>query len=126
MAYRIVPYDVRKAGILMDTDKTYDCVIHRFRYGGLDNPGLYLDDTNRNMAVLLQNLHIMLAAELCNKQQYEKAKAVLDRCRQEIRNETLYKDGRHAYGQMEGLYRLIGKAQNASNNKNEKNHEKEL
>ena len=126
MAYRIVPYDVRKAGILMDTDKTYDCVMHRFRYGGLDNPGLYLDDTNRNMAVLLQNLHIMLAAELCNKQQYEKAKAVLDRCRQEIRNETLYKDGRHAYGQMEGLYRLIGKAQNASNNKNEKNHEKEL
>ncbi len=107
MVYRIVPYNVRKADIRMDTDKTYDCVMHRFRYGGLDIPGLHLDDTNRNMAVLLQNLHIVLAAELYSKQQYGKAKAVLDKCLREIRNETLFKDGRHAYEQMEGLYRLI-------------------
>lgn len=63
-ASRIVPYDVREAGIEMDTDKTYDNIMHKFRFGGLENSSVYLDHQNRIMATFLQRTMAALALEL--------------------------------------------------------------
>lgn len=51
LAQRIVPYDAVAAGAAIDTDKTYRNLMEKFRYGGLDDPDLYLDETNIRMVL---------------------------------------------------------------------------
>lgn len=56
LAQRIVPYDAVAAGAAIDTDKTYRNLMEKFRYGGLDDPDLYLDETNIRMVLSLRRI----------------------------------------------------------------------
>ena len=124
LAYRIVPYEVKPTDLGMDLDRTYDCVMNRFEYGGLDNPDIYLDETNRNMGALLQNLQIVLAMELYRDGQTERARKVLEKSQETIRCRELNNDDRHAQAQIAHLYRLIEQQENGKKEK-EQNKRKE-
>lgn len=124
LAYRIVPYEVKPTDLGMDLDRTYDCVMNRFEYGGLDNPDIYLDETNRNMGALLQNLQIVLAMELYRDEQTERARKVLEKSQKTIRCRELNNDDRHAQAQIAHLYRLIEQQENGQKEK-EQNKRKE-
>ncbi len=67
-----------------DSEKTYDAMMNKFKYGGLDQRGLYLDQTIMRMCATHRRLFGQLATTLLNEGKTEKAKKVLERCDKEM------------------------------------------
>ena len=63
--------------LFIDTDRMYDNLMG-FKYGGLDNPDLYLDETNRRMCLSQRRLVAQLAIELYNEGKKDKALAIME------------------------------------------------
>ena len=49
LAYRISPFNTEKTKNTIDVDKMYDNLMNRYRYGGLDKKGLYIDENAMRM-----------------------------------------------------------------------------
>jgi len=83
LAYRITPFTTTQDGKPLpgvknyDTERTYDNVMHRFKFGGLDKPGVYLDETVMRMCYTHRRIMAKLASELINEGQTKKAEEVL-------------------------------------------------
>ncbi len=83
LAYRITPFTTSIDGKSVpgvknfDTERTYDNVMHRFKFGGLDKPGLYLDETVMRMCYTHRRTMSRLALELLNENKDKKAEEVL-------------------------------------------------
>lgn len=78
LANRITPFTTSAAGARkFDTEKTYQSVMHRYKWGGLEKPGLYLDETVMRMCYTHRHLLNDLALQLIAEGQLEKAKNVL-------------------------------------------------
>ena len=87
LACRITPFTVNKASdraTLMDTEKTYDRVMNKFRFGGLDKKGLYLDQTVMRMCYTHRKLMSELALNLIAEEKLDKARKVLEKAEKEI------------------------------------------
>ncbi len=83
MAYQLVPIrgNVRGGVIQPNTEKMYDIVTTKFRWGGLDQDQdghLYLDETVRRMVTTTRSTITDLAAALISENKYDKAREVLD------------------------------------------------
>ena len=84
LAYRISPSAQDRQ---VDVERLYDNLMHRYRYGGLSTPGLYVDEDVRRMAnthqflfgvlidSLLQQGDTQRALKVCRKWQHEMPEA---------------------------------------------------
>jgi len=78
LANRITPFTTNKPGAKnFDVDKVYNNVMHRFKFGGLSTPGLYIDETVMRMCYTHRRLFGQLALQLIANHQNAKAKEVL-------------------------------------------------
>jgi len=87
LTYRIVPVESKTQGFqkgYVETDKMYDNLMNKFKWGGIKKPGVYVDENNRRMLTNTRNNFQRLADALIQKGQKERAIGVLDRCVQEI------------------------------------------
>ncbi len=85
LAYRITPYNTRQQGFSnFDTEKTYDNVMHRFKFGGVNTPGIYLDETVMRMCLTHKMLMVELAEHLFDEGQHDKALEVLTKMDREL------------------------------------------
>ena len=81
MAYQLTPIkQSHTSGVVSpNTEKMYDIVTTKFRWGGLDQGrDLYLDETVRRMVTTTRSTITDLAAALINEGEYDKAREVLD------------------------------------------------
>ena len=67
-----------------DTEKTYDNMMNKYKYGGIDKPGIYLDETVMRMCYTHRRLMSMLATNLLDEGKTDKVKAVLAKAEKEI------------------------------------------
>lgn len=109
LAYRITPFNFRKLGLApngyaIDSEKMYDNLMNRFVFGGVKNPGIYIDETIARMGYTHRRLYTMLANQLIREGQKDKALAVLDKCEEEFPSSILP----HNYWQSQS--HLIGQA----------------
>ncbi|MCD7914393.1 MAG: DUF2723 domain-containing protein [Tannerellaceae bacterium] len=81
MAHQIVPMDTKGNIRSVNVEKMYDNVMNKFRWGGVDKPGVYIDETVMRMCKSYR-LHLFskLAGGLLSKGEDEKALEVLDKC----------------------------------------------
>jgi hypothetical protein len=83
LAYRLVPVkskaDRGQPGIV-NTDVMFDNLMNKFRWGNMNNPDVYLDETNRRMTMNLRNNFHRLASALINEGKKDSARMVLDKC----------------------------------------------
>ncbi|MBP5257674.1 MAG: DUF2723 domain-containing protein [Prevotella sp.] len=84
LAYRITPFNTKKSGNTIDTEKTYNAVMNRFKYGGVSTKGIYLDETVLRMCATHRRLLSQLALELVNEGKNDKALKVLQKAEKEI------------------------------------------
>ena len=78
LAYRITPFTTTKKGVKnFDTEKTYNNVMNRFKFGGLEKPGLYIDETVMRMCYTHRHLFAQLALQLIAEGKTGKALEVL-------------------------------------------------
>jgi tetratricopeptide (TPR) repeat protein len=64
----------------LNTDIMYDNLMNKFKWGGMDKPGIYLDETILRQTKNLRNLFYRLAIKLVEEGDNAKAIKVLDRC----------------------------------------------
>ena len=77
----LVPMDGTKQ---FDTEKTYDNIMNKYKFGGIDKPGIYLDETVLRMCYTHRRLMSMLVNNLIEEGDIQRAKNVLDRAEKEI------------------------------------------
>ena len=110
LAYRITPFNFRELGIApqggyaVDSETMYDNLMNRFAFGGMKNPGIYIDETITRMGYTHRRLYTMLANQLIREGKKEKALAVLNKCDEEFPASILP----HNYWQSQS--HLIGQA----------------
>ena len=85
LAYRITPFNTRQPGMTdFDTKKVYDNVMNRFKFGGVSEPGVYLDETVMRMCLTHRQLMVELASHLMAAGDSVRAEEVLDKLDKEI------------------------------------------
>ena len=83
LAYRFVPYITKSSDGQtgsVASDEMFDNVINKFKWGNMQDPNVYLDQTNRRMTLNFRNNFARLAEELIRKGEFDKAEIVLDKC----------------------------------------------
>jgi hypothetical protein len=89
LAYRITPFNWDKLGENpIDSDKMYANLM-KFKFGGCDNPDLYLDETVRRMCISHRRLFTQLASQLYDEGKKEQALEILQKVDEGISNELL-------------------------------------
>ena len=85
LANRITPFTTNAPGAKnFDTEKTFNNVMNKFKFGGVEVPGIYLDETVTRMCYTHRRLMATLALNLIQEDQIEKAKQVLDKCEKSL------------------------------------------
>ncbi len=78
LANRITPFTTNADGAKdFDTEKVMRNMLTRFRYGGLDRDGIYLDETVSRMCCTHRRLFSQLAIRLIQEDKKDKAREVL-------------------------------------------------
>lgn len=89
LAYRLVPINSpseqgQVGGV--NTSQMYDNMINKFRWGGVNNPNVYLDENNQRMLMNFRNNFARLAEALIAENKTDSALVVLDRCEEVMPN----------------------------------------
>lgn len=91
LAFRFTPFNYKEwgdveegNGYAIDTEKLYENVMNRYKYGGLDTPGLYLDETTLRICYSHRRLFAQLAKELVKQGDDIRARKVLEYAGQAI------------------------------------------
>jgi hypothetical protein len=77
VAYRIVPY-VTANGRNIDTDILYENLMYKYRWGNLEEPGLYIDSNSMRMARLFRSIFGTLGERLIAEGRKDKAIEAMD------------------------------------------------
>ena len=92
LAYRLVPF---KGPIsdgqtgYVNSDIMYKRFMEQFEYGGMETPGIYMDENNRRMCMNLRNNFARLAEALIREGKKDKAVEVLERCLEVMPHENV-------------------------------------
>lgn len=92
MAYRITPFKSGGADVRIDADKMYNNIMTKFKFGGLDNPHIYIDENIMSMCKSHRRLFAQLAAELIKENKNDKALKLLNYGEKEIPETTVPHD----------------------------------
>ena len=93
LAYRLTPIknteNEMAQGGRVNTEIMYDNIMNKFAWGGLDQPGVSLDENCTRMASNMRMQMATLAGALINKGQKQKAEKVLDLCLAKMPDENV-------------------------------------
>ena len=86
LAYRVSP---TAAGQRIDVERLYDNVMHRFRYGGLNTKGIYVDEDVKHLANTHQLVMGILIDSLLQQHDTNRALAVCQKWQNEMPHENV-------------------------------------
>ena len=78
LAYRFTPFDTNKTGIRIDSEKMYDNLMNKFKFGGIDKPGIYIDENAMRMCYSHRRIFSQLIDQLLREGKNDKARKALD------------------------------------------------
>lgn len=114
LANRITPFLTNKPGAKnFDTEKTYNNVMNRYKYGGLDKRGLYLDETVMRMCYTHRRLFGQLALRLLAENKRDKALKVLQKAEKVIPDYNVPMNYMSGGVDIAKAYALLGQRQKA-------------
>ena len=114
LANRITPFTTNAPGAKnFDTEKTFNNVMNKFKFGGVDVPGIYLDETVMRMCYTHRRLFASLALNLIQEGKDEKAKQVLDKCEKELPDYNIPHDFQSGSLDLARSYAITGQKQKA-------------
>ena len=124
LANRITPFhthDTNSRGDLVpvkgvanfDTEKVYDNVMNKYKYGNVKQEGIYLDETVTRMCYTHRRLLATLAVSLIDEGKTDQAKKVLEKCEQELPASNVPHDYAGGSLDLARAYSLTGQKQKA-------------
>ncbi len=113
LAYRFTPFDNTKTGVSLDTEKMYDNLMHKFKFGGIDQPGIYIDENALRMCYSHRRIFAQMVVQLMKEGKKDKAKAALDYAEQMIPAFNVPYDFQNGALQMAEAYYQLGETEKA-------------
>ena len=114
LANRITPFTTNAPGAKnFDTEKTYNNVMNKFKFGGVDKPGIYLDETVMRMCYTHRRLLSLLAMNLVQEGKDKQAKAVLDKAEKALPSYNIPHDYQSGSLDLAKAYALTGQTKKA-------------
>jgi hypothetical protein len=92
LAYRITPFNTKLSGRMLDSNRMYDNLMNKYRFGGVENPKAYFDENIRKMIYTHRRMFGQLAQQLIIEGQKAKAMKALDYCAKVIPASTVPHD----------------------------------
>jgi hypothetical protein len=92
LAYRLVPYycnSIDNSTGRVNTSIMYRNLMEKFKWGNMNHPGIYLDETNIRMCMNLRNNFSRLAFALAYENKMDSAVKVCDKCVEVMPNENV-------------------------------------
>jgi hypothetical protein len=86
LAYRVSPTTTDQQ---VDVERLYENIMHRFRYGGLNTKGIYVDEDVKRMANTHQLIMGVLIDSLLQQGDLSRALSVCHKWQQELPNENV-------------------------------------
>lgn len=126
LAYRFTPFNWTELGyaaknhnnvlptFAIDSDKMYYNMMHKFKFGGIDNPNIYLDETVAKMCNSHRRLFVQLASQLLREGKNEKALKVLNYCEERIPSVTVPHDNTSGSMIIAQTYAALGEHKKAN------------
>ena len=108
LASRISPFNTKQIGNYIDTEKMYDNLMNKFKYGGISNPDIYLDETVMRMCWTHRTLFAVLARQLIQEGKTEKARKALEYGEKMIPSTTVPHNVRSGSAEIASSWILIG------------------
>ena len=108
LAYRFTPFDTNKTGVKVDSEKMYDNLMHKFRFGGIDKPGIYIDENAMRMCYTHRRIFSQLIQQLMAEGKREQAKEALAYAEQMIPAYNVPYDWQNGAAQMARAYYQLG------------------
>ena len=78
LTYRFTPFDTDKTGVKLDSEKMYDNLMNKFKFGGIDKPGIYIDENAMRMCYTHRRTFAQLITQLMKEGKKDKALAALE------------------------------------------------
>lgn len=114
LANRISPFTTNAPGAKnYDTQKVYNNLMFRYRYGGLSKPGLYIDETVMRMCYTHRRLFGQLALHLIAEGQKAKAQKVLQKAEKELPTYNIPMNYMSGGNDIAHAYALLGQKKKA-------------
>ena len=113
LAYRFTPFDTNKTGVKIDSEKMYDNLMNKFKYGGIDKPGIYIDENAMRMCHSHRRIFSQLVQQLMQEGKKDKAKAALDYAEKVIPAYNVPYDWQNGAVQMAEAYYQLGETAKA-------------
>ncbi|MDR1223363.1 MAG: DUF2723 domain-containing protein [Tannerella sp.] len=112
LALQLVPMNTTQHDLAVNTAKMYDNLMNKFRWGGVDKPGVYLEENTMRMCKSYrQVLFADLAEALIKEEKTDSALRVLDRCMEVFPEENVPYD--FSVYPVARLYFLLGQTEKA-------------
>ena len=113
LAYRFTPFDTSKTGVTIDSEKMYDNLMNKFKFGGIDKPGIYIDENAMRMCHSHRRIFSQLVQQLMREGKKDKAKAALDYAEKMIPAYNVPYDWQNGAVQMAEAYYQLGETAKA-------------
>ncbi len=110
LAYRFTPFDTDKAGVKIDSEKMYDNLMNKFRYGGMETPGIYIDENAMRMCYSHRRVFSQLVQQLIREGKKEKATTALEYAEKMIPAYNVPYDWQNGAPQLAESYYQLGKS----------------
>ncbi len=106
LAYRVTPVRSANGQPRVNTEKMYDNMMHKFKYGNMNIPGIYIDENLMRMCRTHRMMFLELAEALFRERQRDKAREVLDYSEQMLPGYNIPYD--YTSASMASIYYALG------------------
>lgn len=108
LVYRFTPFDTKALGAEIDSEKMYDNLMNKFKFGGIDQPGVYIDENTMRMCFTHRRVFAQLISQLVKEGKKDKALAALNYAEKMIPAANVPYDYQNGSFQMAEAYYLLG------------------
>ena len=114
LAYRFTPFETDKLNSKIDSEKMYDNLMNKFKFGGIDKPGIYIDENVMRMCYTHRRIFTQLVGQLIKEGKKDKALAALDYAEKMIPSSNVPYDWANGAFQMAEAYYQLGQTEKAN------------
>jgi hypothetical protein len=112
LASRFTPFETKELDATIDTEKMYDNLMNKFKFGGIDKPGIYIDENVMRMCYTHRRISTTLVAQLLKEGETEKAKKAIAYCEKMIPEMNVPYDYQNGAHQLASAYYTLGDDKN--------------
>ena len=108
LAYRFTPFDAQALGATIDSEKMYDNLMNKFKFGGINKAGIYIDENTMRMCYTHRRIFTQLITQLLKEGKKDKALKALEYCEKMIPASNVPYDYQNSAQSMAEAYYLLG------------------